>query len=247
MLVVRQRRRRVVSYGPAVEVLEGRWLPSTVTSLADAGPGSLREAIANTPSGGTVDFQSDLSGTITLTTGELLIDKDLTIAGPGAGVITVSGNHAPRVFNVPLHVTVGISGLRIANGMALIGGGITNFGTLLVTDCTLADNSVSGFSARGGAISCSGTKTVINCTFSGNSAIGTDSVSLASGGAITNNLGALTITDSTFTGNFAQGGGFGYAGGIANDGGLVITNSTLSGNSAGGTFGEGGASVTAAA
>jgi hypothetical protein len=67
-----------------LELLEGRCVPSTVTNLADAGPGSLRDAIAMTPSGGTVDFQAGLSGTITLTTGELDINKDLTIDGPYA-------------------------------------------------------------------------------------------------------------------------------------------------------------------
>src|SRR5262249_46453910 len=68
---------------PRLEALEDRCLPSTVMNLADSGPGSLRDAIAGTPAGGTVDFQPGLSGTIALSTAELLIDKDLTIAGPG--------------------------------------------------------------------------------------------------------------------------------------------------------------------
>src|SRR5438128_1956872 len=84
-------------FHPCLEVLEDRWLPSTVTNLLDAGPGSLRDAIALTPAGETVDFQTGLAGTITLTTGQLTIDHDLTIAGPGADRITVSGNNASRV------------------------------------------------------------------------------------------------------------------------------------------------------
>src|SRR6516162_2566653 len=79
-----------------LELLETRCLPSTVTNLSDHDPGSLRDAIATSPNGGTVDFQPGLSGTIVLTTGELAISKDLTIEGPGANVITVSGNHASR-------------------------------------------------------------------------------------------------------------------------------------------------------
>src|SRR6516164_10217014 len=92
-----------------LEPLEGRCMPSTVTNLNDAGAGSLRQAIIDTPSSGTVDFQAGLSGTIPLSTGELLIVKDLTIAGPGSDVITVSGNHASRVFDIGATFTVDIS------------------------------------------------------------------------------------------------------------------------------------------
>src|SRR5262249_37399020 len=93
-----------------LELLEARCLPSTVTNLTDHDPGSLRDAIATTPSGGTVDFQPGLTGTIVLTTGELAINKDLTIVGPGADVITVSGNKASRVFDIGNYTTA-ISGL----------------------------------------------------------------------------------------------------------------------------------------
>jgi hypothetical protein len=106
-----------------LEPLEARCLPSTVTNLSDHDPGSLRDAIASTLSGGTVDFQPGLAGTITLTTGELAIAKDLIIAGPGVGVITVSGHNGYwRVFNIT--ATVNISGLTIANGSEIDGGGI---------------------------------------------------------------------------------------------------------------------------
>ena len=59
-------------------------MPSTltVTSLADSGAGSLRADIAAAHSGDTIDFAPSLDGkTITLTKGELLINKNLTIAG----------------------------------------------------------------------------------------------------------------------------------------------------------------------
>src|SRR5438270_12485603 len=83
-----------------VEVLETRCLPSTVTNLSDHDPGSLRDAIATTPAGGTVEFRSGLSGTITLTTAPLALAKDITIMGPGADEITVNGNRGFQVFNV---------------------------------------------------------------------------------------------------------------------------------------------------
>ncbi|SRR5579883_3221638 len=52
------RRRTAVPNWPRVEVLKGRWVPGTVTNLNDAGAGSLRQAILDTPAGGTVDFQA---------------------------------------------------------------------------------------------------------------------------------------------------------------------------------------------
>jgi hypothetical protein len=85
-----------------------------VTNLLNAGPGSLRQALLDTPAGGTVDFRPGLSGTITLTSAELAISKDLTIAGPGADVVTVSGDHASRVFDTAATFTVSLSGLTIA-------------------------------------------------------------------------------------------------------------------------------------
>ena len=64
----------------------------------------------------TVDFQQGLSGTITLTSGPLMINKRPHHHWPGATVITVSGNKALEVFNIPAPFTVTISGLTIANG-----------------------------------------------------------------------------------------------------------------------------------
>ena len=74
-----------------VEQLEERCTPTTVTNLLDSGAGSLRDEVANTGAGGIVDFQSGLTGTINLTSGQIAIAKNLTIQGPGAAVITVSG------------------------------------------------------------------------------------------------------------------------------------------------------------
>ena len=89
--------RRRASVAPKVEALEDRQLLAIlmVTNTADSGPGSLRQALLDTPAGGTVDFRPGLTGTITLTSGELAINKNLTIAGPGAEVVTVLGTQRP--------------------------------------------------------------------------------------------------------------------------------------------------------
>src|SRR5262245_17062136 len=69
---------------------------TTVTNLNDGGDGSLRAAVAATPSGGIVDFVPGLTGTIVLATP--ITVTDLTISGPGAGVLTVSGGDTTSIF-----------------------------------------------------------------------------------------------------------------------------------------------------
>src|SRR5579871_4106971 len=78
-----------------------------VNTLADSNDGvcdatncSLREAIANATSGTAITFAPGLFGTITLTNGTLTIATSLTITGPGAKALTISGNNANRVFNI---------------------------------------------------------------------------------------------------------------------------------------------------
>ncbi len=213
---------------PSVEILESRWVPSTVTNLNDAGVGSLRQAILDTPAGGTVDFQPGLTGTIVLTSGELAITHDLTIIGPGADRITVSGNRLSRIFGInDAHSTVAISALTIAGGSApaSYGGGIVNIGTLTVSNSIISDNSAIGV---GGGIYNGGLLTVSNSAFNGNS------TGLFGGGI--DNGGTLTVNSSTLSGNSANGGG----GGIYNEGfGIVtVSNSTLSNNST--SYGGGG-------
>jgi hypothetical protein len=229
--------------------LECRCVPSTVTNLADAGPGSLRDALATTPSGGTVDFQPGLSGTITLTSATLAITQDVTIAGPGADVITVSGSTVslPRPFTIAPGVTVTIMGLTIANGNAgyggtfFGGGAIYNGGFLTITACSLTGNRSLGAAdagpAGGGGIYNFGTLTVTWSMIAGNVATGGS----ASGGGIYN-AGTLTLVDSTVSGNHADGhglhnrGGSGSGGGIENTGILTIIASTLRDNDASGSF-----------
>src|SRR5438067_3712673 len=102
----------------------------TVINTNDSGAGSLRQAISDSSSGDTISFDSSLNGqTITLASGELLIDKNLTITGPGAHSLAINGNAASRVFEITSGIDVTISGLTITNGNAAGspgGGGIFN-------------------------------------------------------------------------------------------------------------------------
>src|SRR5436190_8980013 len=86
----------------------------TVTNTNDSGVGSLRQAILDAHDGDTVNF--GVTGTITLATDELLVDKSVTINGPGSDNLTVAASGYGRVFHVRGAVTATIAGLTITNG-----------------------------------------------------------------------------------------------------------------------------------
>src|SRR5436190_4811495 len=167
----------------------------TVTTTADDGAGSLRAAIASANEGGTIQFDPSLKGqTIVLTSNELLIDKSLTISGPGADALSVqrstdSGTPEFRIFEIASLATVTIEGLTISNGLAQgagqgqEGGGIYSKGALTLTNVTISTNSArfgGGIfnDGRGG----NGQLTINNCTLTGNTA----TASLGGGGGIYN-------------------------------------------------------------
>ena len=195
----------------------------TVTSTGDSGPGTLRQVIADASADDTITFS--VRGAITLTDGNLVIDRDLTIEGPGAESLAISGNSASRVLWVKGGI-VNISGVTIRNGSirGSSGGGIFNDGSLTLTNSVIRDNRATerfGGGSGGGIYNAFGrTLNLVNSTLSGNSA-GIDA------GAIHNN-GLLSLTNSTLSSNTALDDG----GGIYNTVTMIMTNSTLSSNTA---------------
>jgi predicted outer membrane repeat protein len=226
------------TFRPTLETLEDRWVPSTltVTNTLDSGAGSLRAEISAAGSGDTINFAlpppppGQTTQTITLTSGELLIKKNLTIAGPGADKLTISGNHASRVFELGLsgknkpHLVqpqVSLSGMTISNGNDRTGGAIVNQGILTISNSILSSNSA----LQGGAIQNAGTLTVNGCTLTGNSA------SYAGLGGAIQNLGTLTVSPSSVSPSLITNNSASYGGGIWNDGTATLNATTLSGNS----------------
>jgi len=130
--------------------------------------GSLRYALNNATPGEVIDFAPgvrtiDLSNT--LNTAGLTIGVNLTITNDqGVGPVTIDGGGQFTVFTVSFNVTASLSGLTIADGNTNnSGGGISNNGTLALTNCTFSDNSTTGYG--GGGIENDGTLTVNNSSF----------------------------------------------------------------------------------
>lgn len=197
-----------------------------VTNCSDSSTpttGSLRYEVANASAGDTIAFAlpSSCNGLITLTAGAVEIAQNLTIDGPGASALAVSGNETTTVFAVDSGITAAISGLTIEDGKAnqgvgCQGGGIYNSGTLTVTDATLSDNS-SPSCGGGGIFNNGGTLTITDSTLSGNS-------DQTGGGGIYSESGSVTLTDSILSGNSG-----GHGAGIDNASGTVtLTGSTVS-------------------
>jgi hypothetical protein len=226
-----------------VSVASGATL--TVTTLADSGAGSLRGIIATASSGDTINFS--VGGTITLTGGELAIDKNLSLIGPGAGSLTISGNDASRIFqikgNALSQITNTISGLTLREGNGsgsagnTLGGAIYSFGAVLtLAGCNFSSNRAALYG--GGLYAELGSVRLTDCAFSTNTAY--------TGGGVFAVSNTVALNQGAFTGNSAT--GFdAYGGGIYSQFSTVeITDGTFSGNSAsgGGNFGSGGGICT---
>src|SRR5262249_53594317 len=136
-------------FRPALGGLEDRMLLSTlsVINLDDSGPGSLRDTLTLAQVGDTIVFDKALhGGTITLTSGELQVDKSLDIEGPGQDDLTVDGGGTGRVFEITTPgASVTIARMKLTNGVAPQGGGILNdSGHLTLLDVSfVSDHAVA--------------------------------------------------------------------------------------------------------
>lgn len=224
-----RRARAAAGFGLSVGTVLGAGGPAqaadfTVTSLADSGPGTLREAILVADNGGGNDrilFRSGLSGTITVENQLPDIDEPLRIIGPGPGRMTISGDLGARIMYVgPTNgIDVTVSGLTLTKGNSS-GGAIRADGAdLTVSNSVLTGNEVPN---PGGAIAAIGGTLTIN-----SSRITNNEAYTYGGGLLLQDGVETTIVGSTISGNTARRGG-----GIDTDSPTHVISSTVSGNDA---------------
>ena len=216
-----------------------------VTNTNDSGNGSLRATIAGANAGDTIEFDAGLKGqTITLTSGELALTRDITIDGDIDGDhkadITISGNNNGRVFDISdganTTIAATLESLTITDGRTSgstnSGGGI-NVGendALTLIDSTVSDNTSEG--RGGGVYGASGASTAITVV---NSTIADNYASNSGGGIAAGSYAAITLVNSTVSGNSTAARGGGIYGFQYNP--ITLYDSTVTGNYAGLTSG----------
>jgi hypothetical protein len=200
-----------------------------VTSTADSGAGSLRDAIAAATDGDIIQFDATLNGqTINLTSAPLDIDKNITISGFGPNLLAIATPQDFDIFRVMSGHTVTIEGLTIQHSAFVHNGGgiVSDQAMLTVTNCIVQDNT----SYSGGGIYNRGAMailTILNSIVFGNVA------EEGPGGGIYNDGGTVTIFNSTVSRNVAGSLFQPEAGGILNAGTMEISRSRITDNEAG--------------
>jgi hypothetical protein len=186
---------------------------TTVANLNDEGPGSLRQAVEDALPGETISLPA---GTYTLASGEISIDKSLTIAGHGAGDTIVRSGGPFRVFSSSGAANeVAISGVTIRDGHRVdAGGGVWNQEATLTLSAVVVTGNVASADGEAGQ-------------FGG----------ISRGGGIYNQNGTLHLLDSTVTANRSSAvggsgkfGGIAYGGGISSEGAVTVERSNISSN-----------------
>ncbi len=230
----------------------------TVENGNDAGPGSLREAIKNVDSGGTISIPASV-GTIDLET-ELKIEKGITIEGAGPQGTIIDAQGKSRALRLTQNQPVKISGVQITEGKArptageALGGAILiEAGSLRLTGALLVRNEADGSAestasthAEGGAIfgAAGTTLQLVDVMLSDNQALGGEKGRAKGGGLAADGTLAFeggAVKGNTARGHLAAGGGVAYNGGEGSFGSLAVLGNTAesSAGRAGEVFGGG--------
>ena len=210
-----------------------------VQSCSDLGPGSLRDAYANSFDGLTIDLGQLNCSTITLASGALVSADNsgyVTLKGPPGGVLIIDANHASRAI-IHRGARIGLRDLVVRNGFASDdsgGGCILSDGDVVLSTSGVSACEVSttgSTPAKGGAIHSLGTTFVIASQVLDSRAHA--AAANADGGGVHAQY-VITAHQSTISGNVASGDGSHYArgGGAYGAQGMRIDACTMSGNEA---------------
>ncbi len=251
----------------ALDAYEYNLATRTVTNKNDSGAGSLRQAITDAVSGDAITFST--GGTITLTSGKLIINKNLIINGDlnndGLPDVTVSGGNSSQVFNIATGKIVTLDGLTITGGVVFGaiggsaadgtganggGGGIAKGGCIVNSGkLYLLHGGVSSCYAGGGNGGDGGGGSGGYASFGGGYSGGNGGVGgkggNALGGGISSSVSLFTSTGFVFSGNSVLGGYGGYGGGGGGGGGgnVGMVYGHLGSGGSGKVGGAGGSSV----
>jgi len=223
-----------------------------VTTLADSGPGSLREAIATAnnettnPGPDTIIFgQMTAGGTIALTTADanttlgpsgLVVTSTIDIQGTGQTITRGNTPTAFRLFAVTTAGNLTLDSLTLSNGLARGGaGGVSGGGGSGMAATGVGGGG--GGAGLGGAIYNRGTLQISNSTLTANVAAGGSAggVGIGGSGVVGGGGGGLNGPGD------AAGNGGGPGGGTAGTAGTVGAGSMGGSGTAGGVGGGGGA------
>jgi hypothetical protein len=177
-----------------------------VTTAADTGMGSLRQALSNAPAGQTIRVILEPGSVIELQSALPAITKSVTLEGNGvtltrAASWTASSSTSQLLYINSSSAEVTIRGVHFKDGLATdYGGAVRNTGTLTLESCIFSGNRTTASNAWGGAVYSSNTLTIRSCTFYGNTSSG------GSGGAVYFSASGktLTLTGNVFSGNTAS-------------------------------------------
>lgn len=194
-----------------------------VTNTKDSGPGSLRQQVllANAnPGSDTIRFDSNVVGTILLTSGTLSVTDPLTLKGPGRDVLTLDGGGVATILQVEDSLSIARLKLDNAGGSAINGFFWYSYDPRLIIESCLITGSAGAGISLDGTNRYAGTSVIVSdSTIAGN--LG-DGVAIAVTYQVSGSA-SMTIQDSVISGNSGNGISA-YASGVS------LKNTTVSGN-----------------
>lgn len=142
--------------------------------------------------------------------GKVLLNKNVKIQGKSKDLTRLNAKNNGTTVTIAPGVKASLSDIAIINGHGKRGGGILNQGSLMLSNCRVADNiSLTSGGGIYNANSVSGSLLIDNCLIENNHALGDDPYNVKYGGGGIYNHAPMHISITTIQNNFAEGNGGG--------------------------------------